>query len=252
MTKKRPTYRRRRTCGEHVWPRSCAAFRCFCVHKARASRDFGKTWVTVDGKPVTTPVTDVKNPALVRDYESEERLVYLKDLQFDAEGRPILLYLTSKGYAAGPANDPRIWYTARWTGRDWQIRTFTTSDHNYDMGSLYIEADGTWRIFAPTEPGPQPYGAGGEIALWSSTDQGQSWKKEKVLTKNSPRNHTYVRRPLHAHPDFYALWADGDTRQASESHLYFTNQTSDRVWKLPVRMSAGDAQPEVVDHHPAP
>jgi len=45
----------------------------------------------VDGKPVTTPVTDVKNPALVRDYESEERLVYLKDLQFDAEGRPILL-----------------------------------------------------------------------------------------------------------------------------------------------------------------
>ena len=120
------------------------------------------------------------------------------------------------------------------------------------MGSLYIEADGTWRIFAPTEPGPQPYGAGGEIALWSSTDQGQSWKKEKVLTKNSPRNHTYVRRPLHAHPDFYALWADGDTRQPSESHLYFTNQTGDRVWKLPTRMSASDAQPEVVDHHPAP
>lgn len=125
------------------------------------TRDRGKTWTTVDGKRVTTPLTEVQTPALVHDYQAEQLLVYLKDLQFDKQGRPIILFLTSRGYAAGPANDPRTWRTARWTGSTWDIRPFTTSDHNYDFGSLYVEADGTWRIIAPTEPGPQPYGAGG-------------------------------------------------------------------------------------------
>lgn len=210
------------------------------------TRDFGKTWVTVEGKAVPTPLTEVQNPALVHDYQADKLLVYLKDLQFDAGGRPIVLYLTSKGYAAGPDNDPRIWHTARWTGREWQVRRFTTSDHNYDYGPLYVEGDGTWRIIAPTEPGPQPYGAGGEIALWTSPDQGQTWKKEKVLTRDSPRNHTYVRRPLNAHPDFFALWADGDARQPSACRLYFTNRAGDKVWKLPPTMTAERARPEGV------
>lgn len=208
------------------------------------TRDLGQTWRTADGKPVPTPLTEAKNPALVHDYQAEKLLVYLKDLQFDAEGRPVLLYLTSKGYAAGPAGDPRTWNTARWTGKVWDIRPFTTSDHNYDFGSLYLEADGTWRIIAPTEPGPQRYGTGGEITLWISRDQGKNWKKEKVLTKDSSRNHSYARRPVNAHPDFYALWADGDTRKLSESSLYFTNKAGDKVWRLPARMPDDFARPE--------
>ena len=49
-----------------------------------------------------------------------------------------------------------------------------TSDNNYDMGSLWVEGDGTWHIIAPTETGPQPYNPGGEIAMWTSRDQGNS------------------------------------------------------------------------------
>jgi hypothetical protein len=207
------------------------------------TRDFGRTWCTADGRPVKTPLTEVNNVALIRDYQSEKLLVYLKDIQFDGQAHPVLLYLTSKGYAAGPASGPRLWHTARWTGNSWEIRPFTSSDHNYDFGSLYVEADGAWRIIAPTEPGPQPYGTGGEMVLWTSQDRGKSWKRERQLTRNSARNHSYARRPLHAHPDFYALWADGDTRQPSESHLYFASKTG-KVWRLPPVMASEFARPE--------
>jgi hypothetical protein len=211
------------------------------------TRDGGKTWTTVDGKPLETPLTDPKNPALIHDYRSEGRNVYVKDLTFDADGRPVLLYITSGGWKAGPGNDPRIWQTARWTGEEWQIRGAIRSDNNYDMGSLYIEKDGTWRIIGPTETGPQPYNPGGEVAMWTSPDQGESWTKAKQLTNNSPFNHTYCRRPVNAHPDFYAIWADGHGRQPSKSRLYFTNRDGDHVWRLPVKMDAEFAKPEIAD-----
>jgi hypothetical protein len=210
------------------------------------TRDFGKTWQTAAGRPVPTPLTEIDNPARVREYQSAGLLVYLKDLAFDADGRPVILYLTSKGYASGPANDPRTWYTARWTGTTWEVRPFTTSDHNYDHGSLTIEPDGCWRVIAPTDPGPQRYNPGGEVVLWTSRDQGATWTKEKVLTRGSRYNHTYVRRPVNAHPDFYAFWADGDTRQPSDSCLYFTNRTGDTVWRLPTRMTTDFARPEAL------
>ena len=57
--------------------------------------------------PAELPVTAFDHPALVHDYETEGLLVYLKDLQFDEQGRPVILYLTSKGYDSGPANGPR-------------------------------------------------------------------------------------------------------------------------------------------------
>jgi hypothetical protein len=210
------------------------------------TRDMGQTWRTVDGKEIATPLAEVKNPALVRDYEAAKLLVYLKDLQFDAKGNPVLLYLTSKGYAPGPAAGPHAWQTARWTGKDWDVRPFTTSDHNYDFGSLYIEADGAWRVIAPTEPGPQPFGTGGEMVLWTSRDEGKTWNKDRQLTRDSRCNHSYARRPLNAHPDFYALWADGNAREPSESSLYFTNRTGDKVWRLPAVMAGDFARPEVV------
>lgn len=31
-------------------------------------------------------------------------------------------------------------------------------------------------------------------------------------------------RPVNAHDDFYAFWADGDADRMSESKLYFTNR----------------------------
>ncbi len=210
------------------------------------SRDLGQSWRTVDGTVVKTPLKEAHNPALVHDYQAEKLTVYIKDLQFDAGGHPVILYLTSKGYASGPANDPRTWHTARWSGSAWERRPFTTSDSNYDHGSLYVEADGTWRVIAPTEPGPQPFNPGGEMVLWTSQDQGKTWTKVKQLTHNSRYNHTYARRPVHAHPDFYALWADGDCRQPSESRFYFTNKTGDKVWRLPPLMTTDLARPEEV------
>ena len=109
-----------------------------------------------------------------------------------------------------------------------------------------MEAEGTWRLIAPTEPGPQPYNPGGEMVMWTSTDQGRSWKRLKQLTHNSTFNHTYARRPLNANPEFYALWADGNPRQPSESHLYFTNQRGEHVWRLPTHISGDSAAPEIV------
>jgi len=166
----------------------------------------------------------------------------MKDIQCDSEGHPSMLVLTSRGYESGPTTDPRTWTTARWTGAEWSIRPAMQSDNNYDMGSLYIEPDGVWRIIAPTETGPQPYNPGGEIAMWLSRDQGASWTMIRQLTSGSERNHTFARRPVDAHPDFYALWADGHGRKPSESSLYFCNRDGD-VYQLPREMTGDWAAP---------
>lgn len=206
--------------------------------------DMGKTWRTAAGETVETPLLTTDTRALIRDYESEGLLVYIKDLNYDAQGRPVILYLTSRGYASGPANDPRTWHTARWTGQEWEIHPVTTSDNNYDFGSLWIEEEGTWRLIAPTESGPQPYNPGGEVVVWTSRDQGRTWERVRQLTRDSRLNHTYIRRPVNAHPDFYALWADGHGRQPSESTLYFTSRQGDAVWRLPETMTGETGRPE--------
>ncbi len=210
------------------------------------TRDFGDTWRNAAGQVLEVPLTEPDNPALVHEYQSEGRNVYMKDVVFDADGHPVVLYITSGGWQAGPTNDPRIWQTARWTGDGWDVQGTVRSDNNYDMGSLYIESDGTWRLIAPTQTGPQPYNPGGEVAMWTSADRGTTWQLLKQLTHDSQYNHTYVRRPIDAHPDFYALWADGHARQPSESRLYFTNRDGDHVWRLPFVMQGDTAKPEIV------
>ncbi len=209
--------------------------------------DFGKTWTTVDGRELPLPLTDPDNPARVLELESKKRNVYMKDLAFDSEGRPIILVLTSGGWQAGPKNGPRLWTTARWNGSEWEVRGSIESDNNYDTGTLMLVDDNCWRILGPTEPGPQAFNPGGEVALWESTDQGQTWKKLKQLTHDSPYNHTYCRKVVGGRPDFAAIWADGHGRRPSESRLYFTNRDGDHVWRLPVEMDGPFARPEIVD-----
>ena len=224
------------------------------------SADYGKSWQTVGGKPLELPLTDVRNDALIRDYESEQLNVYLKDLRFDEQDRPVLLYITSKGYESGPKNDPRSWTVARWMGEagdsdadnpgrgkraGWRYSTITTSDNNYDMGELWLLSDDDWRVIGPTEHGPQPYNPGGEVAMWQSRNRGETWARMRQLTRNSSMNHTYVRRVLNSHPDFIAIWADGHGRQPSESRLYFANANGD-VFRLPPQMAGETAQPTPV------
>ncbi|MFK5921746.1 MAG: BNR-4 repeat-containing protein [Verrucomicrobiota bacterium] len=204
--------------------------------------DFGNTWQTASGTPLSLPLRQVANPALVHDYASEGLNVYMKDIRFDEQDRPVILYITSKGYEAGPKNDPRTWTTARWDGEQWLIRPVTASDNNYDSGSLWLVAKNDWRIIGPTQTGPQPYNPGGEVAMWTSHDQGETWKKTRQLTSDSPMNHTYVRQPLDAHPDFFAFWADGHGRKPSPSRLYFSDRDG-KVYQLPETMKSDYAKP---------
>ncbi len=143
----------------------------------------------------------------------------------------MLLYITSAFHQPGPKGEPRWWTIAHWTGDDWDFKEIARATHNYDMGSLYIENE-LWRIIAPLQPGPQYWGAGGEMAVWTSLNNGASWNK-KTITRDSAQNHAYARRPLNAHPDFYAFWADGHADKLSPSRLYFTNKNGDAVWQLP-------------------
>ena len=196
--------------------------------------DFGRSWKSVDGTPIDLPLVEPDNAALVRNYEKEGLLVYMKDINLDQDGNPVILHVTSKGYMPGPENDPRTWRIARWTGSKWVISEVTTSDNNYDMGSLYLDED-IWRIIAPTGKGPQAFNPGGEMVMWESRDRGETWEKKKQMTSGSQYNHSYARRPISAHPDFYALWADGHGREPSESKLYFSNINGE-VYQLPPSM----------------
>jgi len=206
--------------------------------------DFGHSWHNARGERIELPLTTVDNAAVIHDYRAEGLNVYMKDLAFDSDGRPVILLVTSGGWESGPKNDPRTWRTARWTGAEWEIHGSITSDNNYDTGLLTIESDRLWRIIGPSQRGPQAYNTGGEVALWVSTDQGRTWKLEKQLTHNSPLNHTYCRKPVDAHPDFYAFWADGHGRERSESRLYFCDKSGEHVRMLPPVMTEEYAEPK--------
>lgn len=209
------------------------------------TRDMGRTWQTADGRPLDLPLEDPLCPALVRHYQAEGRLVYINDIQLDAKGNPVIFYITAADHRPGPPGEPRYQTVAFWDGGAWRFSEVTRTTHNYNVGSLYIEGE-VWRIFAPTEPGPQRWGTGGEVAIWRSEDHGATWNKERDVTWDSPVNHQYVRRPVNAHPDFYAFWADGNPEEFSPSHLYFTNRKGDVVWRLPYTMKGDFAEPEPV------
>lgn len=196
--------------------------------------DFGKTWTTVDGKKLQIPIEQVNSDALVMEYFSQGKNVYIKDVNFDENGNPIALYLAGPGHQPGPANGPRQWYVLYWNGKQWENHPITTSDHNYDTGSLFVDGD-TWTVIAPTENTPQQWGGGGEVVIWQSNDKGKNWKRVKQITKSSSRNHNYVRKVVNGVDPFKYFWADGNPDQMSESVLYF-GDSKGNVWRLPYNM----------------
>lgn len=210
------------------------------------SADGGESWWSASGEQVHIPLRDSQNPALAHEWEAEDLKVYMKDLVFDDDGRPVVLVVTSGGYESGPENDPRTWVAAHWVGDEWRLKQICTSDSNYDTGSLHIDGD-RWTLIAPTGQGPQAYNPGGEVALWRSEDGGESWEMARQLTEDSEYNHTYVRRPVNAHPEFAGFWADGHARQPSVSRLYFCDINGENVWRLPPEMDDATARPERVE-----
>jgi hypothetical protein len=201
------------------------------------SGDGGQTWTNVKGEQLTLPLADVSNPALAIDFESKGLLCYVKCMRYLPDGRPVILYLTSKGYESGPTNDPRKLMLTLWTGSEWITRDITACDNNYDYAFLDFLQDGRWQILGAIDPGPQRYNPGGEVAIWRSSDEGVTWRKTRAVTSGSKFNQNFPRLPVNARPDFYALWADGDARKPSESALYFCNQDGTKVFELPSTIS---------------
>ncbi len=204
--------------------------------------DFGKTWTDIFRKNIDLPMTTVNCGARLIDYASPGKNVYLKDLNFDRNGNPVCLYITSDGYEPGPKNNPRDWKVTYFDGSEWKTSIVCQSDHNYDMGSLYIKGN-HWTVIAPTGDGPQIYQTGGEVEIWQSVDSGKTWKIKKTVTQGSRNNHTYVRRPVNAKDPFFSFWADGDPTSFSSSFLYFSDSKGRRVYQLPYKMDAEFIKP---------
>ena len=203
------------------------------------STDWGETWTTASGEAVTVPVTQRYSNALLIDYQSQGKNCYIKDLNFDPEGRPVILYLISDNHLTGPEGGIREWFTLYWNGTEWEQTKVTESTHCYDSGSLWVDTDGggeTWTILAPTGDGPQYWGAGGEVEEFVSTDRGKTWTKTRALTSGSTLNNTYVRRPLRADDGFRAFWADGNPDLFTRSSLYFCTRSGE-VFRMPYDMT---------------
>lgn len=203
--------------------------------------DFGKTWTDVNGKEMKLPLRDLDVSARAMDYYTLSKNVYLKDMEFDRNGYPVGLYITSGGHEAGPENGAREWHLIRWNGDDWEDQVICTSDHNYDMGSLMIHGE-EWTIIVPAGNSPQKHGGGGEIEIWSSKDSGSNWELTKNVTKNSIRNHNYVRKVINGTDPFLYFWADGNPDRFSPSIMYF-GDSEGNVWQLPYDMSSDNQVP---------
>jgi hypothetical protein len=208
------------------------------------STDFGTTWTTVDGKKVEIPVTDVASPVLVKEFYSHGLNVYIKDVNFDENGYPIALYLSGPGHQPGPKNGLRQWAVIHWNGTAWENHPITTSDHNYDTGSLFVKGK-EWMVVAPTENSPQTWGGGGEVVMWKSRDKGQTWTRSRQLTHHSARNHNYIRKVVNGKDPFYYFWADGDPGKPSISKMYF-GDSKGKVWQLPYTMESASEKPKRV------
>lgn len=205
------------------------------------STDFGKTWTSVDGKKLDLPITDLESPSLAVNYRSTNKNVYLKDMGFDKRGNPVCLHIRSNGHEPGPKSAPYEWCVTKWDGRNWRTFVVTESDHNYDMGSLFIAND-NWKVVGPTKSGPQEWGVGGELEIWVSKNEGEKWKKKKLLTKNSEFSHSYVRRPVNFKVPFCFFWSDGHSHDFSKCELYF-GDFEGNIWKLPYNMDTDHKKP---------
>ena len=208
------------------------------------TNDMGETWKTADQKSISVPVTEKSSPSRVVDYLSLKNNIYLKDMVFDSKGRPICLYIRSKGHMPGPENQPYEWCITKWNDSQWTTHTITTSDHNYDMGSLLFFKKELYLV-APTAIGSQKWGVGGELQVWKSHDSGAHWVKEKNLTQNSQMNHSYVRKSENFKAPFVFFWAYGDAHKFSKSELFFGNLKGE-IWKLPYNMEKESELPQQI------
>lgn len=217
--------------------------------------DQGQTWRSIDGSTIvdnsgpndnrliTRPDQPQHMATQVYDAAPGER-VYLKDINYDSQGRPVIMFLTSPTHVPGPLPEgsERTVRTAYWTGAEWSIQTVTHTDHNYDHGSLFVGENGNWRVIGAFIDGPQQFGTGGQIGMWTTADYGRSWSLQSQLTADQENNHTYPQRVVNGQDSFYSLWASGNAFEPSEVHFCFATKAG-QVFELPFDIDTDFASP---------
>jgi len=196
--------------------------------------DRGETWENIQGEKIHLPIVDSQTNSIVYNYTKENKNIYLNDINFDQHGFPICLYIKSGGAFPGPQNEPYEWVLTKWDGSKWFSSVLFCSDHNYDMGSLFINKN-KWNIVAPSKEGNKPFTMGGELCIWESDDEGHTWAMKKQITNKSNYNHSYVRRVVNGKAPFNYFWVDGDPEEISNSNLYF-GDIEGNVFQLPYKM----------------
>ncbi len=184
------------------------------------SNDGGTSWVDPAGQPLDLPLVEEANTARLLDTQQEDALAYIKEVRFDPAGRAVVTLITSKTCWAGPDNGEVTWWMMRETSdKHWKRTKITTSDHPYDHGSLYFASDTDWKLVAPTSPGVDRFGTGGQMMLWESRDAGESWSAVREMT-DAASNHTYARPVFNGHNDLAWIWAQGRAHEPSSSQLW--------------------------------
>ncbi len=156
------------------------------------------------------------------------------DVTFDQKGNPVVFYIKEN---KTDTTDTYLyqWRIAVWTGTAWSIRRITSSDSLYEFGSLYIDEDGIWRMIGGDGVGTNDKTVGGQVNLWTSSDNGVTWKRNKQLTAQSGINAYNARRPVNAQDSFYALWTDNQDKRNKSSNMYISNREGE-VFQLPRHM----------------
>ncbi len=188
------------------------------------SDDGGRTWQSVGGQPVTTPVRQAPDSAIVLDSPAGER-VYLKDIDFTADGRPVALFLTSQDWRPGPQPPPgRILWIAEWNGEEWVRYSVGFPDHNYDTGSLTRLADGRWVLAHPAdETDDEAWVTGGQVHVELLESSFKPAQEVEVVTQDGlPFDGplTYVRDSRGSGPDALFFAAGGSALENRERTLF--------------------------------
>lgn len=189
-------------------------------------------WRNIQNETLTLPLHSANNKTLIKDYENEGYLVYIMDIVFDKNENPVILYNISDSYLPDKTVTVRFLKVAYFKDDSWNFKTISETDHNYNMGTIYVNED-SWKIAVPTKAGPQKGSPGGEIELWVSKNEGSSWNSEGVINYDDPFNHNYVRRVVNANSEFAFFWSSGHGFKPSESKLYFSDINGKNTISMP-------------------
>jgi len=190
--------------SKHLWARRYNVYYAW-------TGDGGRTWRRSDGSPYALPITEETAEKL---HDCGQRGVWLKDIQLDAAGRPLILFLD----AAAETYESR-WLMLRQTESGWRTSEIASSDHMYDDGGLVYLSEGDIRVYAPTTA-VQPHEDGGEIEEWRSVDGGITWANTRHVTAGSQYSHNNVKVVFgheHGAGDLRVVWSYGDSNYPPET-----------------------------------